>query len=433
MKKISIVTLATTLLLSGCNKDNELTNAVDIDIDNTTDMQLIKLGGSTGAPSVKSRAAIESLDEMGSNDRMGMFCLAARKTDVKSADAADAPSWGEAVVLPPTHPEYAGSTNGRYWSNIRCAIQPDGGFYHIVPTEYKDDEETLQDYYRYYPITSLYGYDFYGYYPYQEDGNVNYSSELVTVNMSINGHEDIIYGKSEDIDAAYAASLTDDPALQETLMASYYSARFFRKHPLKADGANLKLEHKLARFRFFVYPGPDKESAAIKTYDGALNLDVTGVRLLDQPCHLNLVVASKNDKSRNGELTIFNGDTKDFTLLHKDGTLLEDDTFVPLKTQINADGVTIPDTTQLGDCIMFLPGGNKHLISVSLANLTTGEDYISEIPTVISLKESTGKTFEAGKTYNVYLQISGIKEISLSAELAEWEESGEDMDLVEFN
>ncbi len=431
MKRISIVTLATALvLLSGCNKDNELNNSVDIDFDNTTDMQLIKLGGSTGAPSVKSRASIESLDEMDVNDRMGIFCLAGRKTDVKSAQTAAAPNWNNAV-LPPDDPKYAGSTNGRYWSNIRCEVQPDGGNYHIVPTELDANGKT-QYYYRYYPITSLYGYDFYGYYPYQTDDKVTYSSELVSVNMTINGHEDVIYGKSEDIDAAYAASLTDDPALQKTLMASYYSARFFRKHPLMADDAHLKLEHKLARFRFFVYPGPDKEAAAVKTYDGALKLYVKELKLVDQFADLRLVVASKSDKNRNGELTALNKTMKDFTLLHKDGTLLEDD-IVEFKTQVDANGVTVPDTTQLGDCIMFLPGGNKHLISVSLADINTGEVYPSEANTVISFKESTGQTFEAGKTYNVYLQVSGIKDITLSAELVEWEESGEDMDLVEFN
>lgn len=428
MKRISIVILATALvLLSGCN--NELDNSVDIDLDNTTDMQLIKLGGSTGAPSVMSRAAIESLDEMGVNDRMGIFCLAGRKTDVKSAQTAADPNWSNAV-LPPDDPNYAKSTNGRYWSNIRCEVKPGGDTYHIVPTELMADGRTPQDYYKYYPITSLYGYDFYGYYPYQADG-VAYNSQYITVDMAIDGDDDIIYGKSEQIDTCAWFAEYAGTALGNTLMQSYYSARFFRKHPLKYDDAHMKLEHKLARFRFYVYAGPDKEAADPITYDRALKLCVKSISLLQQPTNLRLVVAHKTDASRNGSLSKVDNTLIDFPLRHKGGAPLSD-TPVEFGTKVQ-NGVVVPDTVQVGDCIMFLPGGNSHIMSVELADKNTGEVYPSEVNTTISFKNSTGKTFEAGKTYNVYLQVSGIKDITISAELADWEESGEDMDLIEFN
>jgi hypothetical protein len=124
MKRISIVTLmAALVLLSGCNKDNEF--SVDIDINDSSEVP-IKLGTHTGAPSV-TRASIESLDEMiGTDDRLGVFCLAGRKTDVKSAQGALAPNWA-VKVCPPSDPKYTekygSTTNGRYWSNIRCAYQ----------------------------------------------------------------------------------------------------------------------------------------------------------------------------------------------------------------------------------------------------------------------------------------------------------------------
>ena len=94
MKSISIVTLATALvLLSGCNKENN--NSIDIDVDNTTDMQLIRLGGSSVASSAMTRASVESLDEM--EETMGVFCLAARKTDVKNADPNRTIDWTTVV------------------------------------------------------------------------------------------------------------------------------------------------------------------------------------------------------------------------------------------------------------------------------------------------------------------------------------------------
>ena len=90
MKRIYIATLATALvLLSGCNKENSFDNSVDLDVNNSTEMP-IKLGANTGSTSATTRASIESLDEMlGTNDRLGVFCLAGRKTDVKSAQTAN--------------------------------------------------------------------------------------------------------------------------------------------------------------------------------------------------------------------------------------------------------------------------------------------------------------------------------------------------------
>ena len=425
MKKISIATLAIALvLLSGCNKDNELSNSIDIELGNTTEMQLIKLGGSTGASSVKTRAAIESLDEMRADDRMGIFCLAGRKTDVKSAQTAALPNWGNAV-LPPDDPNYAKSTNGRYWSNVCCGVEYDGedGKFRISPV-------AGQDYYRYYPITSLYGYDFYGYYPYQAEGVV-YDEKYVTVDIAIDGDDDVIYGKSEQIDTCTWFKEYAGTALGNTLAQSYYSARFFRKHPLMYDDAHMKFEHKLARFRFFVYPGPDKEFADSITYDGAQNLCVNGIKLCQQPTNLRLTVAHKTDATRNGALAKANEKLSDFSIRHKGGAPLSDAPVAIVTKKVA--GVVVPDTVQVGDCIMFLPGGNSHIMALDLIDKNTGEIYPSEVNTTISFKESTGKKFEAGKTYNVYLQVSGIKDVTITAELADWEESGEDMDLIEFN
>ena len=82
---------------------------------------------------------------------------------------------------------------------------------------------------------------------------------------------------------------------------------------------------------------------------------------------------------------------------------------------------------------MLLPGRSVYYMSVQLADENTGYVYPSETDIAISFKNNAKKSLEAGKTYNVYLQVSGIKEIGITAELADWEESGEDMDIVEFN
>lgn len=431
MKRISIVTLmAALVLLSGCNKDNEF--SVDIDINNSSEVP-IKLGTHTGAPSV-TRASIESLDEMiGTDDRLGVFCLAGRKTDVKSAQNAKDINWLQPVYTddkPDYVDKYGSSTNGRYWSNLCCEVRVIDGMHHIVPV--KEGAEHYKPYYKYYPITSVYGYDFYSYYPYQNDADVHYTRDSIYVDMSLTGKEDIIFGKSEEIDTC-VTKLTSDYDLQKILTASYYSARFFRKHPQKKDNAHIKLEHKLARLRFFVYPGPDHEANGEKDFTGTENLCVKGIKINNVKTDLRLVVAANGSrKGRTGALyATQNSKEEDLYLFHKDGGLLEDEP-VEISTEV-INGEIVPDTTQVGDCIMLLPGRSVYYMSVQLADENTGYVYPSETDIAISFKNNAKKSFEAGKTYNVYLQVSGIKEIGITAELADWEESGEDMDIVEFN
>lgn len=434
MKKISIVTLmAALVLLSGCNKEYSFDNSVDLNVNNSTEMP-IKLGANTGSTSAMTRASIESLDEMlGTTDRLGVFCLAGRKTDVKSALTANPIDWLVPVYTDDNADyvdKYGASTNGRYWSNLCCEVQMLDGMHRIVPVQ--EGANNYKPYYKYYPITSVYGYDFYSYYPYQGDAAVHYTKDSICVDMTIGGKQDVIYGKSEDIDDAYVATLTSDYDLQKILKASYYSARFFRKHPQQIDNAHIKLEHKLARFRFYVYPGPDYESSETPTYSSATQLCVQEIKVNNVQKDLSLVVAHKNDKKRNGALYARNNNVADFYLHHKGGALLEDAP-VEISTKEDEYGVTIPDTTQVGDYIMLLPGKSIHYMSIKLADKGTGYVYPSETDIAISFKNGSNKTFEAGKTYNVYLQVSSIKNIGLTAELADWEESGEDMDLVEFN
>ena len=430
MKRISIVTLmAALVLLSGCNKDNEF--SVDINLNDSSEVP-IKLGTHTGAPSV-TRASIESLDEMiGTADRLGVFCLAGRKTDVKSAQNAKDINWLQPVYTddkPDYVDRYGSSTNGRYWSNLCCEVQVIDGMHHIVPV--KEGAEHYKPYYKYYPITSVYGYDFYSYYPYQNDADVHYTKDSIYVDMSLTGKEDIIFGKSEEIDTC-VTKLTSDYDLQKILTASYYSARFFRKHPQKKDNAHIKLEHKLARLRFFVYPGPDHEANGEKDFTGTENLCVKEIKINNVKTDLRLVVAANGTrKARTGAIyATQNSKEEDLYLFHKGGGPLED---VPTKISTKEiNGETVPDTTQVGDCIMLLPGRSVYYMSVKLAD-ENGYVYPSETDIAISFSGNAKKSFEAGKTYNVYLQVSGIKKIGITAELADWEESGEDMDIVEFN
>lgn len=431
MKRIYIATLATALLLSGCNKD--IDNSVDIDVETATDMRLIKLGGSSVAPSAVTRASIESLDDMVSTSgEVGVFCLARTKTNLKSAVDAPEPDWNVVVDTDPnTYLDgYGATTHGVYWGNVCCEFTPDvtpvgETIYRIIPKKNKGPK-----YHEYYPMTSWYGYDFYAYYPYAEaygPDPKNEDRDYIYVDMDIDGTKDIIWGKSETPD--WKALAKGDEKLEKILQDSYYSARYFRNHPELKEDAHIKLEHMLTRFRFMVEPVADKEYESPKSYEGAKKLSVSGITINNVKDRVRLVVADQKGV-REGTISAAPGSkTTQFSLLHKDGGLLADAP-VNIKTTVDAEGNETPVQTQVGDCIMLLPETDKYYMSVNFIDETAGIAYPTQKDIVIST--ASGNKFEAGKTYNVILKVSGVKLIGVTAELADWEE-GEEMDLIEFN
>lgn len=420
MKRISFAALTTALvLLSGCNKENDnLGSNENLFIESETDVRFIKLGGKV-ATTVSTRASVESLDEVG---QMGVFCLAARKTDVKNAEEAKDIDWRQIVASPDESESYGTTTNGIYWPNILCDVINNGSGYAIEPV-------TNATYYGYYPVSSWFGYDFYGYYPYQAEGFWS-TSDSVLVDMTINGTQDVIWGKSETPDIA---ALTNDIELQEKLGKCYYSARYFRNHPNEIDDVHMKFDHLLTRFRFHVYPGANSENAADKKYSEAASLCIKEIRLNQVEDNLRLVVADRSGNNREGKLYSYDENTTSFYLHHKDGARLSDRP-VNIPTQTDSLGVVTPDTTVVGDCIMVLPERSAYYMSVVLADTANHDKtYSSERNITIALNAAQSRKFEAGKTYNVYLRVTGVTMIGITAELERWEESEEELDFIEFN
>lgn len=248
--------------------------------------------------------------------------------------------------------------------------------------------------------------------------------------MTIDGTQDVIWGRSETPDFG---ALTTNTTLQDKLAGCYYSARYFRNHPQKVEDVHMKFEHKLTQFRFFVYPGVSKEGTSDKKYDDATSLCVKELRLNDVAGNICLVVADRSGNNRGGVLSPIEGyPTTDFYLHHEDGTLLADNPVNVVTKEI--DGVTVPDTTQLGGCIMALPGQTVYNMSVVLADKTNPDViYPSERNITIALNAEQTKHFEPGKIYNIYLRVAGVTMIGITAELEGWEESEEKLDFIEFN
>ena len=415
MKRFFIATMTTVLLLlSGCRKEENST--VDIPIHTLDEFVRIELGANSNLNNT-TRASLESLDDI-SNDpigSIGVFCLANRRTHVAGSSEAKDIDWS--TIVSTDKEEYGYTTNGTYWNNVRCRVENHSSGFKLIP----DDE---QEFYWYYPNTSWYGYDFYGYYPYNA-GRPTIESNKVTIDMEIDGTQDVIWGQSVDPRPSIY-SMIEDQSIRNKLVDSYYSAHFFRFAPESWTAAQMKFHHKLTQFRFYVYPAANKDASPEKKYDAATSLKVTELRLENEKYNLQMVLADRSGQNQ-GEVYSRDDNTRDFHLCHRDGTLLEDSA-VNIVTKTNESGEIIPDTIRLGESIMALPGKSVYYISVMLADNVTS--YSSE--KLIAIRRGNGEPFESGKIYHVYLQVAGVTSIGVTAELEDWVDNQEQVGNIEF-
>ena len=92
-------------------------------------------------------------------------------------------------------------------SNVPAKVAIDGNVTFMDPDNLPT--ETPRDYY--YPEANWMKYNFYAYYPYDDSATLNWGSDQVQVNLTIDGRQDVIWGMSyrenpvhEATDATYA-------------------------------------------------------------------------------------------------------------------------------------------------------------------------------------------------------------------------------------
>ena len=139
--------------------------------------------------------------------------------------------------------------------------------------------------YYYYPMGNWMKYNFYAYYPKQtNEANVLFSENQVAVRFTetdgLDGTKDIIWGR------AYPET-NPDPATDH----DPYCADYFRFNTT-SEGPQFKFEHKLVQFKFFV-----------KAAGQAVGAKVTDMYISNAIKQLTLIVANKNDTTKNGRVT----------------------------------------------------------------------------------------------------------------------------------
>lgn len=346
---------------------------------------------------VTTRASIDTIAEL---HRVGLFCAARQKTNINGSSEAPEPDWS--VLLDTSSVRYGYTTNGLYWPNIACEVIHDNS------ATARLEVEDGQEYVWYYPITSWYGYDFYGYHPYQE--SFNSTEDSVTVDFEIDGTQDILWGRSEIKSESYA-----------------YSARYFRNS--KDSVVHMRFKHCLTQFQFYIVPAksPDKADPNLTSFNDIKGMSVKEIRMLDAYANLRMTVANKADASMLGRVYPREGySTTDFTLKDTLGVEVAENP-VPFKTQI-VDGEEIPDTVRVGECVMVCSNLQRNYMSMVLCDTSDPErEYHSERRMVIKLSDDS--EFLPGHIYKIYIKASGVTSISLDATMDNWVDAPDDDNL----
>lgn len=376
---------------------------------------------SSGAPSLSTRAAIENNDAI---EGMGIYCVA------KSSN-----NEGETVI---NWNNDSKEDPARLMNNVKANKASDA-------VDVKSNV-TWEGKKYYYPAFLRYNYDFYGYYPYSENVNMNEEGNKVTVDYTIDGETDIIWGRATS-DEQYA-----------------YNATYFRQEEPKAN-PNLKLDHMLTRLIFQVEQAEAEEGETVipMTLDEVVLLDVPTnctLNIADQvntPLESRLVLADEEKKAdlklnssllpcdtkvENGTLpeepiNLGSGlmiyPQKEFVLRlamtqHDEAEPAEptepenpdvnpDEPTEPENPDVNPDEPTEPENPDVNPDDTTEPENpGDEVVPEQAKTRAAGEPDVRDIP----LKLADGASFEAGKAYIITIKVNGPRKIEITATLTPW-------------
>lgn len=383
------VTAACTLL-PGCSDENLSNYApAPVFIPGNSEVEIRFAAHSDDvSTSVDKRATV---DDDGNLDAMGVFCLARGKQE-KNEGAPDI-SWF--------------ATEDNYASCLMKNVKSK-----------KTGSNVSWDRHYYYPISQFYSYEFYGYYPYAEDGNITYEAldgghggprHRATVHYTIDGTQDIIWGR---------ATLQEKDA---------YSASYFRENT-EAPMPKIELQHMLTRLQFQVKPGADPIKMDT-VFEDAGKITVKSIRILDAHSKVDLIVADMEKREPFGEDSL-----KMLTLAERikpsdDSTranfTLKDAQDGGLKPV--AIGSTLEQATRVGGSLMLYPE-KKYRLEIKLHkddppgegfDVTT-EEWLTVGPPY-GHYDSESNVFRQGISYMVTITVNDIEEVKANASLNKWQ------------
>lgn len=286
--------------------------------------------------------------------------------------------------------------------------------------------KTVDNSISYYPTQG--SYDFWGY---RLDG----AETATPVNDGTTCKVDFTIDGSQDVMIAKAVPTAAQQAADAAACDRAYSA-FAARHNIQPV---LDFKHLLTRLKFFALAG--NEDATLT--DGGIKID--SVKVVSKTTG-KLIVAYSGEEIADANRIEFDAATDSLALMERAGA----DVSAPLQ-KLTASQQPIwntttnkSDTLQLGESIIVSPE-NEYQAKIYLHQ----EKSVSTDPSVakkniiygydLTLKTPSNVPFKPGYSYNVYLTLWGLQEISVSMTLQPWQEDGNDAtisiqpeDLVEF-
>ena len=376
-------------------------------------------------------------DDPSKNRYIGVFCLATGYQPLYEANPPIENNW--------TNNDATGLI--MRMNNVPAIVDHSSVRFPNIPS--LSTADPLADVY-YYPMGNWMKYNFYAYYPWQNEELNNKTltfknNRVLEKYYEINGSQDIIWGMANPSDATPLSSAATD--------AKPYSSKYFRLRKkeieeagtgdIAADYPKLKFEHKLVQFRFFVKAA----NSTVLSDLTAKHLQVTDMYIGNAINRLELVVADQSAEY-DGELFWFGNSVRLEEMRIKTNGADTDrfDQVSPNPLNITVDDVDVTTAEPVGYIMLAppsIPSFNATFSNnpsedpgAATANLvyqlylkvkydtapgkpdpkpTTNVLALSLDPSVVNLEK-----FDEGKIYNIIVNVQSPEQISATAVLQEW-------------
>ena len=307
---------------------------------------------------------------------------------------------------------------------------------HVSEVQFLDPSDFTQTKHYYYPYGNWYNYYFYGYYPRQTSG-VTIDAKKVTVAYTLDGTQDIIWGKAMPTTSTPSANPESD-------IDRGFNAKYFRDKQDPSTGENLleelpnlTLGHKLAQLRFYVRCTDIRYNTVINGADAeakAANFKLADLQLINVPTGWNLTVADRATTANEGTLAWTSGYANIPTKKSDDSNLFDvtdNATYLPIPYSTDGSAmqavgtVMVPTTDMMTSAIA---GGFTYTNApaadelkkpyITLTLYVNGDNWTSDAQQIAL--PVTSQKFQAGKVYNIILTVPVPVEINARATLNQW-------------
>jgi hypothetical protein len=315
-------------------------------------------------------------------------------------------------------------------SNVPAKVTHNGSYSDVVflnETDLASSTETPETWF--YPMNDWVRYNFYAYYPRQEVTVGNNTTLTFSQNQvlekyyEIDGSQDILWGMGTSNDQSFGDALP-------------YCAKYFRKKTAALGPGEtiadyypmFNFDHKLTRFDFNIKAASADDAAVLN----AKGFKVKKMWIDNVLYRLSLVVANKNDESRNGVLSMLGsapqrkalnvkqGDA-DFDRFDQDGDDTADN---PLDVSSTASDVSVKNVGYL----MVPPTAVDNIDYILKVEVEYEQNSVQKTETLEYVPTPSSNGFLAGYKYNVNLTFYAPTEAHAYARLNGWG-TGTDIDL----